>query len=334
MASAPARRGRPWLATSLAAALAATALLLPGTAAHAQPTLEEIEGQIDQAWRELEPLIEEYNRVRSELAANQEKSEQLGEEIAPLELKVSIAASELDEIVARQYMGGQMSAFNSLLTSGSPTRFMEQLTLLDYVAREQREQIDAARAVRADYEQQKADIDALIAEQEEQKADLEQRTAEIEDELARLEDLREQAQAQQASPPASDPGGLYLDSCPAAPASGAGATAAGFACDQIGKPYAWGAAGPDSYDCSGLTQAAWAAAGVSLTHYTGAQWNEGVPVSRAEARPGDLVFFYDNLSHVGLYVGNGLMVHAPQAGDVVRMRDIDIMPIAGFRRPG
>lgn len=325
-------RGRWFLGAALAALM-----LLPAGTAHAEPTLEEIEAEIDEAWRELEPLIEEYNRVRSELKANEKESEELADEIAPLELKVSMAVAELEGIIAHQYKGGNMSAFNALLTSGSPTMFVEQLTVLDFVAREQRAQIEAAAAAQQDFEAQKEEIDALIEKQEEQKADLEARTEQIEAELARLGDLREEAEARQQEAqqaPVSGDSSLYLDSCPAVAGSGAGAVAAQFACGEIGKPYAWGAAGPDSYDCSGLTQAAWAAAGVSLTHYTGAQWNEGTPVSRADARPGDLVFFYDNLSHMGLYVGNGLMVHAPQAGDVVRMRSIDIMPISGFRRPG
>jgi cell wall-associated NlpC family hydrolase len=311
----------------------AVLVLVPGYA-HAEPTLAEIEAQIDAAWRELEPLIEQYNRVRSELKANQKASEQLAEEIAPLELKVDVARAELETIAARQYMGGTMSAFNALLTSGSPTRFVEQLAVLDFVAREQRQQIEAARAVQDEYAAQKAEIDALIEEQAAQQADLQERTDRIESELARLEQLRREAEARQQPVAQSGDSSLYLGSCPAVAGNGPGAVAAQFACAQIGKPYQWGAAGPGAYDCSGLTQQAWAAAGVSLTHYTGAQWNEGVPVSRANAIPGDLVFFYSDLSHMGLYVGNGLMVHAPRSGDVVRMRQIDVMPIAGFRRPG
>lgn len=332
MTALPTSRGRVLLVSALAALM-----LLPAGTAHAEPTLEEVEAQIDEAWRELEPLIEEYNRVRSELNGNEQESEELADEIAPLELKVDIALAELEDMIAHQYKGGDMSALNALLTSGSPTMFVEQLTVLDFVAREQQVQIEAAEAAQHEFEAQKQEVDALIEKQEEQQADLEARTEQIEAELARLEDLREEAQARQQEAqqaPVSGDSSLYLDSCPAVAGSGAGAVAAQFACGEIGKPYSWGAAGPDSYDCSGLTQAAWAAAGVSLTHYTGAQWNEGTTVSRADARPGDLVFYYDSLSHVGIYVGNGLMVHAPQAGDVVRMRSIDVMPIAGFRRPG
>ncbi|MET8448455.1 C40 family peptidase [Streptomyces sp. NPDC005209] len=95
-----------------------------------------------------------------------------------------------------------------------------------------------------------------------------------------------------------------------------------FARAQIGKPYVWGATGPGSYDCSGLTQAAWKAAGVSLPRTTWDQVNAGTTVSLADARPGDLIFFYDDISHVGIYIGGGMMIHAPKPGAYVREESI------------
>ncbi|MFJ1603130.1 NlpC/P60 family protein [Streptomyces sp. NPDC088253] len=95
-----------------------------------------------------------------------------------------------------------------------------------------------------------------------------------------------------------------------------------FARTQIGKPYVWGATGPGSYDCSGLTQAAWKAAGVTLPRTTYDQVNAGTIVSLADIKPGDLVFFYDDISHVGLYIGNGMMIHAPKPGAYVREESI------------
>lgn len=95
-----------------------------------------------------------------------------------------------------------------------------------------------------------------------------------------------------------------------------------FARAQIGKPYVWGATGPGSYDCSGLTQAAWRAAGVSLPRTTYDQVDAGTTVSLADAQPGDLIFFYDDISHVGIYIGNGMMIHAPKPGAYVREESI------------
>jgi len=109
---------------------------------------------------------------------------------------------------------------------------------------------------------------------------------------------------------------------PAAPTQ-ASQKAVDTAMDQQGKAYEYGAAGPDSYDCSGLTQYAWHAAGVELPHSSSQQSTMGRPVDRADLQPGDLVFFYSPVSHVGIYVGNNEVVHAPTDGDVVKVSNID-----------
>ncbi|MER5553144.1 NlpC/P60 family protein [Streptomyces sp. NPDC002793] len=106
-----------------------------------------------------------------------------------------------------------------------------------------------------------------------------------------------------------------------------------FAAAQIGKPYVWGATGPSSYDCSGLTQAAWKEAGVDLPRTTWDQVEVGTRVATADLRPGDLVFFYDDISHVGIYKGDGMMIHAPKPGANVREESIYYMPIYGSVRP-
>ncbi|MFI2616220.1 NlpC/P60 family protein [Streptomyces sp. NPDC018584] len=106
-----------------------------------------------------------------------------------------------------------------------------------------------------------------------------------------------------------------------------------FAEAQIGKPYVWGATGPDSYDCSGLTQDAWKAAGITLPRTTWDQVKAGTTVKTADAEPGDLVFFYDDISHVGIYIGGGKMIHAPKPGTKVRVESIFYMPIHSVVRP-
>jgi cell wall-associated NlpC family hydrolase len=122
-----------------------------------------------------------------------------------------------------------------------------------------------------------------------------------------------------SSPSASGP----TPASPADPSYGTKAEKAlAFARAQIGKPYVWGAVGPGSYDCSGLTQAVWKAAGVTLPRTTYDQATAGARVSLADARPGDLVFFYDDVSHVGVYIGNGMMIHAPRPGAYVREESV------------
>lgn len=112
---------------------------------------------------------------------------------------------------------------------------------------------------------------------------------------------------------------------PAAPDAGTQsktATALAFARAQIGRPCLWGAAGPDAYDCSSLTQAAWKAAGVLLPRTAQEQSGAGALVPLTDIRPGDLIFFYDSIDHVGLYTGNGLMIHAPSPGTPIREESI------------
>jgi cell wall-associated NlpC family hydrolase len=107
-----------------------------------------------------------------------------------------------------------------------------------------------------------------------------------------------------------------------------------FALAQIGKPYVYGGNGPDAYDCSGLTQQAWRAAGVSIPRTTQAQAYAGAPVPRSGIRPGDLVIFYPDASHVGIYAGDGKVVVAPHSGAVITLQPMTWMPVFDIRRPG
>jgi cell wall-associated NlpC family hydrolase len=150
-----------------------------------------------------------------------------------------------------------------------------------------------------------ADAAARKAAQE-RAALLASQAAANEDALAAFNDSRSQAPAASSAPPRQYSGN-------------AAQIAVRVAQDQLGKPYVWGASGPGAYDCSGLTMYAYAAAGISLPHYTGAQWNSGRHVSQSELRPGDLIFFHSDLHHMGMYIGGGQLIHAPRSGDVVRI---------------
>ncbi|MGI5367891.1 glycoside hydrolase [Streptomyces sp. A244] len=172
-----------------------------------------------------------------------------------------------------------------------------------------------------------AEEKARLAAIEKQKQEEAARKA---DELARQQAAQRQAQeeaAQQQDSGSSSSGSAGSGSSTStAPADSSYATKAdkalAFARAQIGKPYVWGAVGPGSYDCSGLTQAAWKAAGVDLPRTTYDQVNAGTTVPLSQAQPGDLVFFYDDVTHVGIYIGNGMMIHAPKPGTYVREESI------------
>jgi cell wall-associated NlpC family hydrolase len=132
------------------------------------------------------------------------------------------------------------------------------------------------------------------------------------------------APATAASAPASAP----------SPASGGAAAAVSYAMAQVGKSYVYGAAGPSAFDCSGLTMMAWAQAGVGLPHSSSAQMGSGTPVSQSQLQPGDLVFYYSPVSHVGMYIGNGKIVNALNPSSGVGISDVGSMPYSGAVRPG
>ncbi len=125
-----------------------------------------------------------------------------------------------------------------------------------------------------------------------------------------------------------------VPAAPVPPVDDRAARAVAFAHAALGKPYAWGATGPAAYDCSGLTLAAWRAGGVTLPRTTYTQITSGTRVDWPRLRPGDLVFFHAGISHVGLYIGGGEMIHAPHAGTPVEIAPIDRLPFAGATRPG
>jgi cell wall-associated NlpC family hydrolase len=311
----------------LAAVLVA---LASATHAYADPSVSDLERQIDQAWQRLEPIIEQYNGVHVQLVDNQAKVADLQKRIEPLQLQVDVAATKVSQIAASAYKLGAVSQLNAILAGGSPTTLADQLSRLNQVAFKQRQQISGVVAVRDKYRADKKALDELVTRLSQQDADLAAKKKDIEAQVKNLQDLRQRAYGGASV----STGGLRTGLCPAEYTAGAGGVAAAKACSLIGKPNIWGAAGPAGYDCSGLTMTAWAAAGVALRHYTRWQWQDTRAVSRADLRPGDLVFYYSDLHHVSVYVGANTIVHAPHSGDYVRMAPLDRMPVAGYRRPG
>jgi hypothetical protein len=288
----------------------------------------DLEAQIDEAWLELEPIIEEHNAVRVELKDKQGAAEELADKIEPLELKVDLARADVADLAVYSFKGGNMSALRALLTTGSPLTLAQQLSVLDQVARAQGAKISKVLETKAEYEAEKAELDLLVAELAEMEEQLAARAEEIDAEIARLQELQLEAYGE-----GGGIGDLAPAACPASYPGGPAGVAVNFACAQIGKPYGWGQSGPNAYDCSGLTAAAWQAAGVSLYHNSAVQRDQVAYVDRGDLRPGDLVFYYSGLSHVGMYVGGGWIVHASQAGQPVHMSPIDQSPIHSYGRP-
>ena len=321
------------LVTLASAAIAALAVgVLPATRAHATPSPQEVEAQIDTLWGTLEPLVEQYNGVHYQLTQNQAKQAALLKQMGPLQIQVDLAQVRVGAMSADLYMHGPGSTVNAQLESGTPADLIDRLNSVNELARQQQATVAQVQQQVAQYATQKQALDLLVAQQQKQDADLAAKKSQIQTQLNQLEQLRSAAYGASGS---SAGGSLKPVNCPYTYIGGAGGKAAQVACSLIGHPYGWGDAGPTYYDCSGLTMAAWAAAGVSLAHYTVTQHSQTKRISATDLQPGDLVFYGSDLHHVALYVGGGWVVHAPKPGDKVRMAQMgEIGSINSYGRPG
>jgi cell wall-associated NlpC family hydrolase len=222
----------------------------------------------------------------------------------------------VSQLAAMSYMNGGMDPTLQLLTSGNPDLFLGQASTVEQLNDEagmrvttlQHQQITAQRA--------QATANEEIATAGQLQSEINSKVKTIQ---SKLDILNSSAMTQAMG--VFDQTGSYPDVV-LPEATNVGTTALRAALTQRGKPYVWGAAGPSSYDCSGLVVWAFAQEGISLPHYTGDLWNAGMHVSRADLEPGDLVFFFADISHVGIYIGNNLMVDAPSTGQVVQVQPI------------
>jgi cell wall-associated NlpC family hydrolase len=309
----------------------AVTLVATGLPAKGEPTpsVSEIERQINEIWAQAEPTIEKYNEIHEQYRKNKTRQAQLQKQIEPLQRQVDLAQLRVGVIAARVYMGGHVDAVNAVLVSGSPETLADQLSILDQLAKEQQRHIAGVTTLKAKYDAQKKPIDDLVAQLAKQDADLAAKKKQIETQLTKLQQLRLKAYG------GSTGTGSYRPwTCPQTYEPSAGYKAAKYACSQAGDPYVWAASGPNSYDCSGLTLASWAQAGVYLPHNAAAQRRSMPYVSRANLRLGDLVFYFSNLRHVAIYVGGGYVMHAPTFGDHVRMAPMgSVGSIHSYGRP-
>jgi peptidoglycan DL-endopeptidase CwlO len=298
--------------------------------AHAAPSPGQLEAQIDAAWNQVEPLIEQWNAVHEKLQAQQAKVAQLKARIAPLAVRVEMARARVGVISAGMYKQGPGSTLSALLTSGKVSTFVDQLTMLNQLAIQETSAVADAKALKDQYDAQKAPIDRLVASLSQQQAALTAKRDAINAKIAQLNKLRLAAYGTTTAT------GRYRPApCPARYDGSPGARAAKWACLQAGKPYQWGSAGPSTFDCSGLTQQAWLhGAGVSLPHNAAEQKAVTARVSASSLRIGDLVFYYSDVHHVAIFEGNGWVMSAPSTGEMVQMRHINSSPINSYGRPG
>ena len=305
----------------LAAAAATMAVLLQGGVSHAQviaakPTLKQLVAQATQLSNEVDSLGQQYDGLKIQLAhANSEvKTAKLAEKRAQEAMAGSQKA--VAQLAAMGYMNGGTSLTLQMLTSSDPSDFLRQASTVQQLNDEagmrvsnlQKEQIAAARA-QATAKEEIATANSIQS----------QINSKVKSINAKLSVLKSSEMSQALA--IFNQTGNYPDVVlPQGSSAEIQALRAAF--NKRGDAYVWGAAGPDTFDCSGLVVWAYQQVGINLPHYTGSLWNSGLHVAESDLEPGDLVFFDADISHVGFYIGNGLMLDAPHTGSVVRVEAI------------
>ncbi|RFU22530.1 C40 family peptidase [Geodermatophilus marinus] len=311
--------------------------LLPGTAV-ADPeraaTPEQAVQLVARAGHELEVVSEQVNEARETLAGRQAAAEAAHVAAVTARRQLHGLDGQIRQVARSAFTGENLTELELLLTSGSAEDFVSRLATLDAIAGHTGEVIAQVSASATAAEQAQAEADEATGAAQRALDEVAARQAELEADIA---DYRAQYDAltvaQQEVVVAAHGGQAIVTPAPAAAPGGAAQVAVDTALGQVGDPYVWGAGGPDAFDCSGLTQYAYAAAGITLPHSSRMQSQLGTAVSRADLQPGDLIFYRSPVSHVSMYIGNGQMVHASTSGQPVEVVAVDSMGgITAMRR--
>jgi cell wall-associated NlpC family hydrolase len=302
-------------------------LVFSGASPAQADTQAQIEAKINRQWAQLEPVIEDYNRLNSNLQTQQGKVKVLQKKIQPLQLSVDTALGQVGVLSKTLYEQGPSRTVTTLLDADNSLLAFNVLGTVEQMAYTQRRMVAGAVAQIQKLKIQQKPINDLVASLNLQTISLKTKANDIQKQIDSMQKLRNLVPFNKSNTrPAL---------CPQVYDGDPGSRAAKWACSKIGLPYVWGADGPGSYDCSGLTMGAWASVGIYLPHNAYAQKQSMRSVSYSQLKPGDLVFEYAGISHVTIYVGKGWVVAAPQTGDVVRMqRLIYNSNVKGFGRPG
>ncbi len=327
------------------AAPAAPAAPRPGDPGARPRSLEEVRKEIDSLYREAEAATDAYNAAGERQSEQERSILKLARAVVAAQDRMAGLKNRAGALARAQYRSGGLPAEARMLFGGDPAEFLDNAALahkgqqaargliadlaatqtaLDGYAKAASEQWEKLADERAKKEDAKKKIEARLRSAK----DLESRLAAKErDRLRQLEEERAYAAQEK-----------WL-SAGAAPKGGGGATsdqgkrAVAFATAQIGKDYVWGAVGPNTFDCSGLTLKAWAAAGRPIPRTSQEQWRQLPKVDARDMRPGDLIIYFRDASHVGMYVGGGAIVHAPRPGRQVTLAGAGSMPVLGVVRP-
>jgi peptidoglycan DL-endopeptidase CwlO len=272
-----------------------------------KPTIDNTQPRVDRLNRQAEQITSQFNTARHQMRDAKKRLHHLQKTFKYQQTRVADLRGQLAADVSPQYHDQR-------------TQLMVQYA----------RQADRLAQSRTDAKSNLALVTVTKRRLGAQKAVIDHKFSKANDVLSQL---KERA-AEQAASRSEDRSAASTTTTDTPAASSGAAAAVQYAMSKVGDAYVYGAAGPSSFDCSGLTMAAWQQAGVSLPHSSGAQMGSGTPVSQSELQPGDLVFYYSPVSHVGMYIGNGQIVNAENPSVGVKITGVNSMPYAGAVRPG
>jgi cell wall-associated NlpC family hydrolase len=324
--------------------------ILPSATAAPSRDIAQVRDQVRTLESRAEAATERFNAARNQLADVQDTLAGLQRKVKRERAELQQVLSSVDDLARATYTSGGIDTSLQVLLAEDPTEFLAQAAALDQVAQSQASSLRRTQTARLRLAQSEAAVEdkESIAqkyrdEMSEAKGEADQQLDEAQNILANLEEEERQRLAALAeeerrqSQAAASAAAAALNQAPSSSSSGSGPSSAGggytggsraaaavsYALAQVGNRYVAAAAGPDAFDCSGLTMTAWRQSGVSLPHYSYSQYSATRRIPVSEAQPGDLVFYFGSgAHHVGLYIGGGKMVHAANPGDGVRVDDI------------
>ena len=322
---------RPWRAATLVTgATTALALLLPAASGDAAPTptLSSLVAQAKQLTYQINSLSEQYDGLRVQLSSAKTAAAKAQKAAAADSAALKTSQATVGRLAAASYEQAGYDPVLQILSATNPDQYLNQASIMT--------QLDQTNSTRVTNLQQAQAADQRAKETAQQQitrvtaleTSMNSKKKQIQAEITKVNSATmTQAMA------VFNQTGSYPD-IPIPGGSSVGAKALQAALSKRGDPYVWGAAGPSAFDCSGLVLWTYAQEGIHLDHFTGDQWNEGTHISRDQLEPGDLVFFYADISHVGLYLGDGLMVDAPSFGQDVMVQKINWSIYVGGVRVG
>ncbi|HEY8302211.1 MAG TPA: C40 family peptidase [Jatrophihabitans sp.] len=332
VAGTPGLTGTRRLRTAGAAALVVGAALAVPTIASASPNVP-IAPRIHSARQQLaalaqrnDQIVEKYNQADVAYHAKKAAAAHAGAVYRQAQGRVVRAEQMLALSAAQQYEGGTFSTTGALLSSNSGSSYLDKLDSLSLISQHNSQVVSSFAAIQTQAKQAKAQADNLYAQAAQTRAALGRQRSATQVQIDKYKKVLSSLTAQQRAMWAARQGGPIsasaarsMTSQALGAASARAQAAVRFALAQVGKPYVFGAAGPSSFDCSGLTMAAWQQGGVSLPHSALNQYSYGHHVPLDQLQPGDLVFLYQPIAHVTIYIGNGMMVSAPEPGENVQV---------------